>query len=101
MIKKKTKIPWVTDERWNSEKQLSGPVEKITSRRRKLLYPHPKFSLGLVPYRSFTLNIRRCSILKNSVLRLFMYVNRYAAVLMRSVNLEGEHLGEYDYIYFQ
>ena len=30
---------------------LSGPVEKKRSRRRKLLYPHPKLSLGLVPYR--------------------------------------------------
>ena len=35
--------------RWNSQKQLSGPVEQ--KRRRNLLYPHPKFSLGLVPYR--------------------------------------------------
>ena len=51
-IKKKTKIPRVTDEGWNSQKQLSSPVEKKRSRRRKLLYPHPKLSLGLVPYRS-------------------------------------------------
>ena len=27
-IKKKTKIPRITDEWWNSQKQLSGPVEK-------------------------------------------------------------------------
>ena len=27
-IKKKTKIPRVTDEGWNSQKQLSGPVEQ-------------------------------------------------------------------------
>ena len=27
-IKKETKIPRVTDEGWNSQKQLSGPVEK-------------------------------------------------------------------------
>ena len=50
-IKKKTKISRVNDEGWNSQKQLSGPVEKNRSRRRKLLYPHPKLSLGLVPYR--------------------------------------------------
>ena len=48
-IKKKTKIPRVTKEGWNSQKQLSGPVEK-RGRRRKLLYPHPKLSLALVPY---------------------------------------------------
>ena len=28
LIKKKTKIPRVTDEGWHSQKQLSGPVEK-------------------------------------------------------------------------
>ena len=28
-----------------------GLVEKKRSRRRKLLHPHPKLSLGLVPYR--------------------------------------------------
>ena len=49
-IKKKTKNLRVTDEGWNYQKQLSGPVEK-RSRKRKLLYPHPKLSLGLVPYR--------------------------------------------------
>ena len=27
-IKKKTKVPRFTDEGWNSQKQLSGPVEK-------------------------------------------------------------------------
>ena len=27
-IKKKTKTPRITDEGWNSQKQLSGPVEK-------------------------------------------------------------------------
>ena len=45
-IKKKAKIPRVIDEGWNSQKQLSGPVEK-RNRRGKPLYPHPKFSLGL------------------------------------------------------
>ena len=40
-------------------KQLFGPVEKKRSRRRKLLYPHPKLSLGLVPYRPLLLN--RCT----------------------------------------
>ena len=48
---RKTKILRVTDKGWNSQKELSGPVEKKKSRRRKLLYPHPKLSLGLVPYR--------------------------------------------------
>ena len=51
---KKTKILRVADEGWNFQKQLSGPVEK-KRRRRKLLYLHPKLSLGLVPYRPFTL----------------------------------------------
>ena len=27
-INKKTKIPRITDEGWNSQKQLSGPMEK-------------------------------------------------------------------------
>ena len=44
-IKKKTKIPRVTDDEWNFQKQLSGPMEK--KRRRKLLYPHPKLSLPI------------------------------------------------------
>ena len=44
----KDKNQRVTDEGWNSQKQLSGPVEK--KRRRILLYPHLKLSLGLVPY---------------------------------------------------
>ena len=52
---KKTKILRVADEGWNFQKQLSGPVEKKRRRRRKLLYLHPKLSLGLVPYRPFTL----------------------------------------------
>ena len=56
---KKTKIPRITDEGWNSQKQLSGPVEKKRSRRRKVLYPHPKLSLGLVLYRP--LFVSRCS----------------------------------------
>ena len=43
---KKTKTPRVTDEGWNFQKQLSGPVEKKSN----LLYPHPKFSLGIGLY---------------------------------------------------
>ena len=46
-INKKTKIPRVTDEGWNIQKQLSGPVKEKRGRR-NLLYPHPKLSLGLV-----------------------------------------------------
>ena len=46
----------VTDEGWSSQEQLSGPVKK-RGRRRTLLYPHPKLSLGLVLYRP----LRRCS----------------------------------------
>ena len=34
---------------------MSGPAEKKGRRRRKLLYPHPKLSLGLVLYRPFIL----------------------------------------------
>ena len=45
------KIPRVTDEGWNSQKQLrtyvSGPVEK---NKEKTLYPHPKLSLSLFLY---------------------------------------------------
>ena len=37
-----------------------GPVEK--KRRRKLLYPHPKLSLGLVPYRPFILTFQTCGV---------------------------------------
>ena len=48
-IKKKTKIHMAIDEGWNSQKQLSVSVEKEEE------YPHPKLSLGLVPYRPFTL----------------------------------------------
>ena len=52
-IKKKTKTPRITDEGWNSQKQLSDPVEKKMKegkrRKKRLLYPHPKLSSGLVP----------------------------------------------------
>ena len=37
MIKKKIKIPRVTDEGGNSQKHLSGPVEE--KKERRLLYP--------------------------------------------------------------
>ena len=51
--KEKTKTPRITDERWNFQKQLSGPVEnKMKERKRRktrLLYLHPKLSPGLVP----------------------------------------------------
>ena len=40
-IKKKTKIPRVTDKGWNFQLEMSSPVEK-RNKRRKLLYPHPK-----------------------------------------------------------
>ena len=43
--KEKTKTPRITDEGWNSQKQLSDPVEKKkegTRRKKRLLYPHPK-----------------------------------------------------------
>ena len=56
-IKIKTKTTRITDEGWNSQKQLSGPVDKMKERKRrkkKLLYLHPKLSSGLVPYRLFT-----------------------------------------------
>ena len=51
----KTKIPRVTDEGWNSQKQLSGPVEQKKKEKKKLqdLYLHPKLSPDLVPYRLF------------------------------------------------
>ena len=52
-IKKKTKTPRITDEGWNSQKQLSDPVEKKMKerkrRKKRLLYLHPKLSSGLVP----------------------------------------------------
>ena len=51
MIKKKTRLLRLTDEGWNFRKQLPGPVEKKRRRRRKLLYPLPKLSLGLLPHR--------------------------------------------------
>ena len=35
-----------TDEGWNSQKQLSGPVEKKRIKKEKCLYLHPKLSLG-------------------------------------------------------
>ena len=51
-IKKKTKTPRITDEGWNSQKQLSNPVEKKMKegkrRKKRLLYLHPKLSPGLV-----------------------------------------------------
>ena len=47
-IKKNTKIPRVTDEGCNSQKQLPGPVEKKRRRRRKLLDPRSK---ALASYR--------------------------------------------------
>ena len=49
------KIPRVTDEGWNSQKQLSGPVEQKKKEKKRLqdLYLHPKLSPGLVPYRLF------------------------------------------------
>ena len=52
-IKKKTKTPRIVDEGWNSQKRLSDPVEKKMKegkrRKKRLLYPHPKLSSGLVP----------------------------------------------------
>ena len=53
-MKKKTKIPRVTDEGWNSQKQLSGPVEK-KKKKEKTLVSSFKLSLGLVTYMPFTL----------------------------------------------
>ena len=50
-IKKKTKIPRVTDEGWNSQKQLPSPVEKKRNKGRKILDPHSKLSLGVVLYK--------------------------------------------------
>ena len=50
MVNKKTKFPKVTDEGWNSQKQLSDPVEKKRKRRRKLLYPHPKLFTIILMY---------------------------------------------------
>ena len=55
-IKKKTKTPRITDERWNSHKQLSDPVEKKMKedeRKKRLLYLYPKLSSGLVPLLAF------------------------------------------------
>ena len=45
------KIPRVTDEGWNSQKQLSGPVEQKKEEKKRLqdLYLRPKLSPGLVP----------------------------------------------------
>ena len=34
-IKKKTKFPRITDEQWNSQKQLSGPVEKKKEEKKR------------------------------------------------------------------
>ena len=65
-ITKKTKIPRVTDEGRNSQKQLSGPVEKKRRRRRELLYPYPKLVLGLVHYRPYSKVDVSCK--KNGVL---------------------------------
>ena len=52
-IKKKTKTPRITDEGWNSQKQLSDLVEKKMKegkrRKKRLLYLHSKLSSGLVP----------------------------------------------------
>ena len=51
--KEKTKTPRITDEGWNSQKRLSDPVERKMKegkrRKKRLLYPHPKLSSGLVP----------------------------------------------------
>ena len=49
-IKKKTKIPRVTDEGWNSQKQLSGPVEQKKKEKKK---KEITLSRGLVPYISY------------------------------------------------
>ena len=45
------KITRVTDEGWNSQKQLSGPVEQKKKEKKRLqdLYLRPKLSSGLVP----------------------------------------------------
>ena len=59
-IKKKTKIPRVTDERWNSQKQLSGLVEqKKKEKKRKEKTLNPKLSQGFVPYISFLQSTHR------------------------------------------
>ena len=47
---KKIKIPRVTDEGWNSQKELSGPVEK--KRKEKTLVSSSK---ALTRFRPFTL----------------------------------------------
>ena len=41
------------DERRNSQKQLSVPVEKREVKGEYFTYPHPNLSLSLVPYRPF------------------------------------------------
>ena len=52
-IEEETKTPMITDEGWNSQKQLSDPVEKKMKekkrRKKRLLYLHPELSPGLVP----------------------------------------------------
>ena len=59
--KKKRKTPKVTDE---SGIPRNSCLSQWKRRRRKLLYPHPKLSLSLVPCRPFTVN--RCSMLNVS-----------------------------------
>ena len=53
-IKIKIKTSRITDEGWNSQKQLSDPVEKKMKERKRrkkdfCIYLHPKLSSGLVP----------------------------------------------------
>ena len=59
-IKKKTKTPRITDEGWNSQKQLPDPVDKKMKkekrRKKRLLYLHSKLSLGLVPLQALLQN---------------------------------------------
>ena len=53
-----TKNPRVIGgERWNSQKELSGPAVQRRKKRR-LLYPHPKLSPGLAPYRLINVFLR-------------------------------------------
>ena len=48
----KIKIPSVTDEGWNTQKQLSGPVEQRKKEKKRLQDPylHPRLSSDLVPH---------------------------------------------------
>ena len=81
--REKIKTPRITDEGWNSQKRLSDPVEKKRKegkrRKKRLLYPHPNLSSGLVPLQALLQN--RHIACRKMVSQIFHEYHRFDGLL--------------------